>query len=407
VLPTPLNKPLAEWTAADVQFLVDERIEEGQRLEYKRQLDLGRDPEKREAAKDASGLANAQGGLLIYGVAEETLDDGRRVPTGTTPIEDGRAQDRLEAVLDSVVSPRLNKETQLLDADGGGYFLAVRLFQRSGPLHMVEGFGQNRYFIRSGVSTTPMAAHEVERAFADVAAGESRLASAIGRLPIVPRLSDVGHPGRPDLIGEAGTEQQAGWISLVCAPLDPTSGRLFVVDQRQMEDWSHRVIQLDLTHRSFRRDADGLHVDDLDEDGFLQWRFRLYPTGVIEWGERAVSTLAPERRLVPSGRILLATRLLLAFFAECYRDTGYYGRVRVLFALGNALGTTLALPPSWLPPYTETALQRADVDWATDTNVEALMADVLPVTRTLMDDLWMAFGYSRCQLFDDDGNLKA
>jgi hypothetical protein len=59
-----------------------------------------------------------------------------------------------------------------------------------------------------------------------------------------------------------------------------------------------------------------------------------------------------------------------------------------------------------MPPWTETALQRADVDWATDTNVEALLADVLPVTRTLMDDLWRAFGYSRCQLFDDDGNLR-
>jgi predicted HTH transcriptional regulator len=137
-----LFKPLDDWTAADVQALIDERVPEGQRLEYKRQLDLGTPAKNKEAAKDASGGANAQGLTIIYGVDEEEQEDGYRVPVEATPLADGNAQSRLEDVLCSSVVPRLSLASRMLEAPEGGYFLVVRVFQGSGPPHMVDAYSE-------------------------------------------------------------------------------------------------------------------------------------------------------------------------------------------------------------------------------------------------------------------------
>src|SRR5687767_10733134 len=100
-------------------------------------------------------MANASGGLLVYGVEEREVPDGRRIPTGATPLPQGDADAQLEDVLYSSVSPQLNLATAMVGASAGGYFLIVRVQQRSGPLHMVEGHGQHRYFIRAGLATRP------------------------------------------------------------------------------------------------------------------------------------------------------------------------------------------------------------------------------------------------------------
>lgn len=47
------------------------------RLDYKRDLSLDKDRDKAEVAKDVSGLANAQGGWLLYGIDEDDSDEPR------------------------------------------------------------------------------------------------------------------------------------------------------------------------------------------------------------------------------------------------------------------------------------------------------------------------------------------
>src|SRR4051812_3109173 len=86
---SPLDKRLSEWTSADVERLVAHQVDEGQRLDYKRELHLSSRAEKAEAAKDVSGMANAIGGWILYGVAEETLTDRRVVPRRVEPLRDG------------------------------------------------------------------------------------------------------------------------------------------------------------------------------------------------------------------------------------------------------------------------------------------------------------------------------
>ena len=59
------------WTENKIQRYIDSEIEESLTLEYKSGDALGKsDYQKQEITKDVSAMANAAGGILIYGISE-------------------------------------------------------------------------------------------------------------------------------------------------------------------------------------------------------------------------------------------------------------------------------------------------------------------------------------------------
>lgn len=97
---------LFETTQADLEQLIAERILEGPHLDFKRELPVAWDnAAKHELLADLSAFANAGGGDLIYGLAED--DQGQAatlVPSGENPDETAR---RLADFLMNGVEPRM------------------------------------------------------------------------------------------------------------------------------------------------------------------------------------------------------------------------------------------------------------------------------------------------------------
>jgi predicted HTH transcriptional regulator len=138
-------------TLDDVQALVDESIPESQRLDYKEKLSLDRDRDRIELVRDVSGFANAQGGLIIYGVAEDDSPEPR--PSELKPLAREGQQTRVEDILDSTVEPRLDYECATLDTHEGSVLL-IRVAPRAGGPHMVQGYKQHRFFVRRGTTNS-------------------------------------------------------------------------------------------------------------------------------------------------------------------------------------------------------------------------------------------------------------
>ena len=65
-----MAKPLEFFTAADLQRLVDNRVQEGRAIEYKSALVVNTDEDKREFLSDVSSFANTSGGHLLFGIEE-------------------------------------------------------------------------------------------------------------------------------------------------------------------------------------------------------------------------------------------------------------------------------------------------------------------------------------------------
>ncbi len=77
MIPEFLNKP--GYTQADLQLLIDTHAEEFQHLEFKAGGALENDDRKKnELSKDISAMANADGGLIIYGVDESNTHHAER-----------------------------------------------------------------------------------------------------------------------------------------------------------------------------------------------------------------------------------------------------------------------------------------------------------------------------------------
>src|SRR5665213_1596385 len=69
-----LNKPLKEISEADLQALIREEEPERKQLEFKRDLPGKAEGQRKEFLYDVSSMANASGGLFIFGLEER---DGR------------------------------------------------------------------------------------------------------------------------------------------------------------------------------------------------------------------------------------------------------------------------------------------------------------------------------------------
>ena len=125
---------------------------------------------KRELAKDIVSFANEVGGTLIYGVPEAHTDP-RRAPTperpyGIDPIP-GLEQD-LENIFVSVVTPLLPEyrilEVELSEYSGKVCYVVWTPESWIGP-HMVEGYGDGRFYRRGQFRTVTMSERDVEERY--------------------------------------------------------------------------------------------------------------------------------------------------------------------------------------------------------------------------------------------------
>lgn len=111
--PSPLDE---DWTPERLQSLLDSQVPEDFRLEYKGlealpvpcvQKDRW-DKIRMEIGKDATAFANSDGGVIIYGIKEKRVDDGRPIPEKFQPVSMAEfSRDQLSQIIASNSEPRL------------------------------------------------------------------------------------------------------------------------------------------------------------------------------------------------------------------------------------------------------------------------------------------------------------
>lgn len=176
------DKALGELDEAAIQALVDTGSEEGLRLEFKEQLNLGNKGEKREAAKDVSALANAVGGRIVYGISETKAPDGRTIAGGVKALVDALAAERLADVLVNAIHPRPVFALKTVPLASGGTVLVVEVYRSETDLHMVTGYSESRFYKRGAKGNVLMTEPEVREAYAQIAATRTTLDSGLAEV---------------------------------------------------------------------------------------------------------------------------------------------------------------------------------------------------------------------------------
>ncbi|WP_072633180.1 AlbA family DNA-binding domain-containing protein [Pandoraea sputorum] len=147
----PLPFKLFEANQADLEQLIAERAQEGPHLDFKRELPSVWDNGARhELLADVSAFANAGGGDLVYGIAENDQGEAATlVPGIENPDETAR---RLADFLLNGVEPRMPgvqvHPVPVVLGTGSGHAFVVRVPQSWAGPHRVRT--NNKFYIREG-----------------------------------------------------------------------------------------------------------------------------------------------------------------------------------------------------------------------------------------------------------------
>lgn len=156
--------------SAAVRNLIDTREPESIRLDYKEKLNLDKDSDRKELAKDVSSFANEQGGMVLYGVPEAREDDlPRPKPLAECGMElDAGLPGRVEDILLSTLQPPFHALTiRVVDIEElrPKQLLLVYHPESYWKPHMVEGYSDRRYYRRGEFRAVKMTEREVEAAY--------------------------------------------------------------------------------------------------------------------------------------------------------------------------------------------------------------------------------------------------
>lgn len=146
------SRPPREQEYADVDAFLQQRIGENLVLDYKRELSASTDKDRSELCKDISAFANSQGGMIVYGVDEDSTDRTPQLPPFGTPRRVGRqsVEEWASQVLRSGVQPPLDFEMETFDYgdEADRCVLVVRTNASPSAPHMVTLKADNRYYGR-------------------------------------------------------------------------------------------------------------------------------------------------------------------------------------------------------------------------------------------------------------------
>jgi hypothetical protein len=140
--------------------LIVNRIEENPELEYKAAGALQRDDKKvMEVTKDVSAFANSNGGVLIYGLAEDPAD--KRFPGKIDPVNSKAiSKEWLEQVINFRIRPRIHgiKIHVVALPDSQDHVVYVLEIPKGETAHQAD---DKKYYRRHNFMVEPLYDHEI------------------------------------------------------------------------------------------------------------------------------------------------------------------------------------------------------------------------------------------------------
>ncbi|MCE2617121.1 AlbA family DNA-binding domain-containing protein [Phocaeicola oris] len=95
-------------TIEDIRLLISNAVEESTEMEYKRSFADDKQKRREDIAKDISAMANANGGIIIYGLNQKETTKEHAIPEEIKPIpSDSMSKDQLAQIISSNISPRI------------------------------------------------------------------------------------------------------------------------------------------------------------------------------------------------------------------------------------------------------------------------------------------------------------
>jgi hypothetical protein len=396
---TTLSLPLDQVTEAHLDSLVANGVAESRQLDYKQELPISSDEDKREFLGDVTSFANTIGGDIIYGVREAR--DAANKPTGVPEKIVGLGSvnlDQLKLTLDQLlrdaVDPRIPGLALHVIARGAEPpCLLVRAPRTPLGLHMVTFKGLGRFYgrgtsgryvldvaqIRDGFLGAEEAQERVRRFRLDrvvrVAAGDTPIPTGEGRKLIFHALPLTRLDVWPAFLRLAQTQSQIpGLLSL-------RGG----------------------TPSNWRYNLDGFVMHTTRSDIQLQAYTQLFRDGGIE-AAGGVLHLAPDGGGFYGLAIEQATISVLKTAQRLWKLLGVTGPIVLGLSLSGIKGLRMLAGPYavWQPVETF----HKDLAIIPDVVLQDERAPAEQALKPLLDIAWNAGAWAHSPYFTETGEWK-
>lgn len=387
-----------------VRHLVDDKVSEGPRLDYKQAIALKSEKERLEAAKDISSFANEIGGTIIYGIQEDRKSDEIAIPLkpyGIDPIPD--LESRLENIYIDSIAPHLPewriKKVKLTKYPQKVVYVAWVPESWVG-VHMVEAYGDQRYYRRGQLRAVAMSEHEVMQRYERLRIGQNALKDFLNS-------SELNYPG------EYLPNDEFISHYVVCPTMLFSDRVNFAASD--MRKWL-KENRYELLHWGGGRDRFDewvpftYGVRAKEQSGGL-WKAELHKNGAVScWSETAVRQDDRDQRKYKLLYLeeLKAIEGFLQFACSFYQRINYLGPLHFQVVIENRAHENLFLDRPLLErPKASFIRNDANLYIALSEPSSKLFESPNKILKDIADNMFRAFGlWGADGCFDDQLNLK-
>ncbi|WP_334033692.1 ATP-binding protein [Burkholderia gladioli] len=376
-----------EYTEELLSELVSTSASESESLEFKQELPRTKTPEdKAEFVKDVVGMANAAGGIILYGVAEVKSSASKILPITTEPFD--HAARRLQETLTSNVEPKeLMVRFREIKVDCG-YVLELNIPRSFAGPHRVLMQGQVRslFHVRNNTQVREFTHRELKDAFL----GREH-ATVEFRNWRRQRVSMI-------LSGQASRPLHADFPIAVlhAAPIEAFE-RSVSLDPKAFYQEYENIIPRPAGSMSANFNLDGIVTFSVGLTTERTGEYvQVFRSGQVELvfkggydGPRGDNISAPY--------IAQNLRLALKKYAALFQNHGFNGPIVFAFSLLRVSGFALIRSN-----YGDKQADRPDLllPEVIVSNASDVLNDVDATARPLLDMLWQCFDVEKCSYFD-------
>jgi len=165
-----LGKRADQLTADDIKRLVQNQVKENKALDYKKELKISQDKDKKEFLFDITSMYNTDGGCLIYGIEESKDDKGQNTGTpekivGVTIDNYDKLAQQIEDIVNGNTEPSIsNIALNHLDIDGLS-ILVIGISKGLGLPTMVTFNETNKFYRRRNSGKYSVDVYELNQMF--------------------------------------------------------------------------------------------------------------------------------------------------------------------------------------------------------------------------------------------------
>jgi Putative DNA-binding domain len=391
-----IRKKLDQIVKEDLQYLVDNSVQERKTLEYKATLPDNSDSDKKEFLADVSSLANTEGGDLVFGIRESNgvleSDIGLEVTNADAEIA------RIENILRDGISPRLSVDMRVVEVSGNKKVIILRTKASLEAPHRVIFKGHDKFYKRNSNGKYPIDVGELRSSF--LQSGE--ITDRIRRFRLS-RISDIKAGDTPFPLASTSS-----FITIHVLPLSSFSTS-FRIDAKSLlalkeggysnlfspfasHGWHHRI------------NLDGVVAYSTQQEVVRKYT-QMYRDGRIEAVECDIlpRTDTDRQKILPMYYIEDQTMKCVVKMLRLLSEFELQPPFFVFLSLVGVRGFTVSKPRDHF--FLDTAPITQNELLLPEAIIESASENLQHKFRPIFDMIWNAAGVSRSLHFDDSDNF--